>query len=416
MFQAYKQFTTTSLKSLLANKVRSFLTMLGIIIGVGSVVLIVSVWAGAQSLIVDQVKTLGTDLIAILPGKSEDGPPASAMGIVITTLKYDDALALKETKNVPNVKAVAAYSKWIANTSWRSNEYVANLSWTTTGHLDISKAEVEEGRFFTEEEESNLSKVAVLGSAVKQELFGDSDAIGQRIKIKKTSFKVIGVMKEKWVVAFQDLDKELFVPIRSLQKLILGIDHVSFIRVKIDSEENIGQAMEDIRMTLREQHDIEDMTGKVDDFTVNSAADALEIITTITDSLRFFLAAMAALSLVVGGIGIMNIMLVSVSERTHEIGLRKAVWATNTNILAQFLIETVTITLLWGIVGIIGGSLIAILVSVVANALGYNWELVISLTSIFVAAGVSMLIGLIFGIYPANKASKLEPITALQYE
>jgi len=157
-------------------------------------------------------------------------------------------------------------------------------------------------------------------------------------------------MEEKGVVAFQDLDKEIFVPIRSLQKLILGVDHVSSIRVKVDAEENIAQTMEDIRLTLREQHDIDDSSGTNDDFTVNSAMDALDVITTITDSLRFFLVAMAALSLVVGGIGIMNIMLVSVTERTHEIGLRKAVGATNSNILMQFLIETIAITVLGGIV------------------------------------------------------------------
>lgn len=273
-----------------------------------------------------------------------------------------------------------------------------------------------EGRFFTEEEERNLAKVVVLGSAVKDELFGDSDAVGQNIKIKKTSFKVIGVMKAKGKVAFQDLDKETFLPIRTLQKLILGIDHVSYIRVKVDSEENIHQAMEDIKITLREQHDISDQTGTSDDFTVRSAADALNIITTITDALRYFLAAMAALSLVVGGIGIMNIMLVSVTERTQEIGLRKAVGATNGDILTQFLIEAVTVTVLGGLIGIAGGSLISFLVSIVANALGYNWELVISLSSILLAVGVSMLIGLVFGIYPASKASKLEPITALQYE
>lgn len=284
------------------------------------------------------------------------------------------------------------------------------------GHLEIAKAEVEEGRFFTEEEERNLSKVVVLGSAVKEELFGDSDAIGQRIKIKKTSFKVIGVMKEKGVVAFQDLDKEIFVPIRTLQKLILGVDHVSYLRVKVDLEENVQRAMEDIRLTLREEHDFDDMTGKEDDFTVNSAADALEIITTITNALRYFLAAMAGLSLVVGGIGIMNIMLVSVSERTHEIGLRKAVGATNGNILVQFLIEAVVITLLGGLVGIIGGVAISYLVYLVANALEYSWAFAVSLSSIGLAVGVSMLIGLIFGIYPARKASLLEPITALQYE
>lgn len=391
--------------------------MLGIIIGVGAVILIISLGAGAQSLILDQVKTVGTDLIAILPGKSEKNePPASVMGIVITTLKYADAQALKEIKNVRNVKAVAAYVSGVANLSWGSFTYSSNLSGTTLGHLEIAKAEVAEGRFFTAEEETNLAKVVVLGSEVKKELFGDSDAIGQKIKVKNTTFKVIGVMKEKGKVAFQDLDTVAFFPIKTLQKLVLGIDHVSYVRLKVDSEENINQAMEDIKITLRERHDIADTSGESDDFSVKSAAEALDIIKTVTDSLRFFLAAMAALSLVVGGIGIMNIMLVSVTERTHEIGLRKAVGATNGDILKQFLIETVSITSIGGLIGIAGGVVLSLLVATVAHALEYSWDLVISFGSILLAVGVSMLIGLIFGIYPARKASRLDPIIALQYE
>ena len=417
MFHFLQQFVKMSIKSLLTNKGRSLLTMLGIIIGVGAVIVIMALGSGAQNLIIDQIKTLGTDIVGILPGKSEDeGPPASAMGIVITTLTYDDAIALNKKKNVPNIISVAAYSTGVANMSWGSHEYVGNLNGTTIGHLEISKTKLEAGRFFTEEEEKSLARVAVLGSTVKQELFGDSDAIGQRIKIKKHTFKVIGVMKEKGTVAFQDYDNEVYLPIKATQKLILGVNHVAYIRVKVDSEENLDRVINDIKITLREKHDIDDATGKNDDFTVRSAAQALDIITTVTDSLRYFLAAMAAMSLVVGGIGIMNIMLVSVSERTHEIGLRKAIGATKNDILIQFLIETISITFVGGLIGIIFGMLIAYLISLIINILGYNWDYIVSTFSIILAVGVSIVIGLVFGLYPANKASKLEPIEALQYE
>lgn len=278
------------------------------------------------------------------------------------------------------------------------------------------QGEVEYGRFFTEEEETNLARKVVLGSIVKEELFGESEAIGQKVKIKKHSFEVIGVMKEKGQVAFINFDEEVFIPIKTAQKVLLGINHVGLIRCKVDNENNINQAIDDIKMTLRDQHDIKDQSGDEDDFTVQSSAQALDMITTITDALRYFLGAMAGLSLVVGGIGIMNIMLVNVNERTHEIGLRKAIGANNKTILLQFLIETIAITVLGGIIGILIGISFAVLISVVINLLGYNWDLVVSTGSILTAVSVSMLIGLIFGIYPAKKASKLEPITALQYE
>ncbi|MEI6596713.1 MAG: ABC transporter permease [bacterium] len=417
MLEFYKQSIKTSTGALLANKGRSFLTMLGIIIGVSAVIIIMAVGAGAQSLIINQVKSLGTNIIGILPGASEeDGPPATVMGIVITTLTYEDGLALNDKKNVPGVSDVVSYYKSIGAVSWGSNSYDTNLSGSTVGYLNVEGGEISTGRFFTKEEETNLAKVVVLGSLVKKELFGDSDPIGQRVKIKKHTLEVIGIMKEKGTVAFQNNDDQVFIPLKTMQKLIAGVNHVSMMRLKVDNQEDMDRAMIDVETTLRERHDITDQSGANDDFTVRSSAQAMAMITTITDALKFFLVAIAAMSLLVGGIGIMNIMLVSVSERTREIGLRKAVGANNANIMLQFLMEAATITLGGGAIGVIIGGLVAILISVVVNFLGYNWDLSISLFSIILALAVSIGVGIIFGLYPASKASKLQPVDALRHE
>ena len=417
MFDAYKQSIKTSIIALLANKARSVLTMLGIIIGVAAVIIIMALGAGAQSLILDQVKSLGTNLIGVLPGKSEDeGPPASAMGIVITTLKYEDLLAISKKKNVPSLVDAIGYTKGVGTVSWKANTYDTNLSGTTASYPVVEDGEVESGRFFTKDEERNLSRVAVLGSTVKKELFGVSQAVGQKIKIKKHTFEVIGVMKERGSVAFQDYDDQVFIPLKTMQKLIAGVNHLGLIRAKVDHGDNIEKAMRDVEITLRDQHNIKDQSGDEDDFTVRSAAEALDMIGAITDGLKYFLSAIAALSLIVGGIGIMNIMLVSVTERTREIGLRKAVGANNYRIMLQFLIESVTVTLIGGTVGIIFGIVISYLISAAVHFLGYNWAFIVSPLSIILAVVVSSIVGLIFGIYPAYKASRLDPVEALRYE
>ena len=417
MFERARQSIKMSVTALLSNKARSFLTMLGIIIGVGAVIVIIAVGAGAQSLILNQVESLGTNIIGVMPGSSEkEGPPSSVMGIQITTLTYDDAMALNDKKNAPNIVDVAAYTKGVGSVSWRSSSYDTNLSGCTTGYLEVENGVVGKGRFFNKEEERNLARVAVLGSTVKKELFGESEAIGQKIKIKKQNLEVIGVMKERGTVAFQDYDDQIFIPIKTVQKLIVGVNHLGLIRAEVDNKENTERAIEDVKTTLRERHDITDKSGKNDDFTVRSAAQALDMITTITDALKYFLAAMAALSLVVGGIGIMNIMLISVTERTREIGLRKAVGANNFNILSQFLVEAITVTILGGGIGVVGGSFLSFLIAVGAQFLGYDWAFKVSLFSIILAIGVSTIIGVIFGLYPARKASKLEPTEALRYE
>lgn len=409
IFQNLKLISTTLKK----NKRRTFLTMLGIIIGVSAVIFINSVGAGAQSLIFNQIKSIGSNLIGILPGGSEEnGPPASVMGIIITTLTYADAEAIMN--HVPHLEAVAAYVSGDGTISWRSQSVDATFTGATASYLQVEETQVADGRFFTKDEEKDLSKIIILGSKVKEDLFGDQNPIGETVRLKKETFRIIGVMKPRGSSGFQSYDSQVFIPLATAQKIMLGINHVSFIRAKVDSEQNIDYAVEQIKILLRERHNLTNPTQ--DDFSVRNQAQALKILGSITDALRLFMAAVASLGLLVGGIGVMNIMLIAVNERVREIGLRKAVGATYQNILRQFLAETVFISSLAGTIGIIIGIFLSFLASVVIRSLDYNWDFVVSWQSIILGFGVSFLVGLIFGIYPARKAASLEPVEALRYE
>lgn len=391
--------------------------MLGIIIGVAAVIMIMSLGAGAQSLILDQVEVLGSDLISITPGKSnKDEPPSSVMGIIITTLTYEDYEVINDQNRLPDLAAVAASVNGNVSLSWRDNSYDAAMEGTTASYFDVYGGEIEFGRFFNKEEEKNLAKVVVLGPTVKEELFGDSDALGQKIKINRQVFEVIGINKKRGKVMFSDFDGQIFVPVRSAQRLILGINHLNFVAAKAAPETEMAAVVEEISALLRDRHDISDSSGESDDFTVREAAEAIDMLRTITDAMKYFLAVMAALSLLVGGIGIMNIMFISVNERVREIGLRKAVGAKNSNIIWQFLIEAAVLTLVGGIIGIAVGALISFLASLVINFLGYSWAFRISFGSIILAVFTSGAIGIIFGYYPARRASRLSPVEALSYE
>lgn len=400
-----------SFKNILRAKRRSFFTMLGIIIGVMAVVLVMSTGAGAQSLIVNQLKKQGTDLVGILAGASEeDGPPASAFGIVVTTLTDDDRKALLNKNNVRHAEAAASYISGNDVLRWQSVERNVTYTGTTASYADVERTEMQSGRFFTISEEVNGAHVMVMGPSIAKEIFGNQDPVGQTVKLKGKNFTVIGVMTPVGASFFDNPDNATLIPLSVAQRDLLGVRHVSFIRVKADSEDAVPSVVEEVRQTLLERHDGEE------DFSVRNIADALDVLTTVTNAMKFFLIAVSAISLFVGGVGIMNIMLIAVKEKTREIGLRKSVGAKNGDVLTQFLIESVVLTTTGGIIGCLLGIGFSFLVAVALQSQGYAYDFIVSPVSIVMAFVVSGGIGLVFGIVPARKAAALNPIEALRYE
>jgi len=335
------------------------------------------------------------------------------MGINITTLTLEDAQKIEE--QVDEILGATAYARGAANVTWQNKTDDTSFVGITGNYMKVeSGAEVAQGRFISEDEANQISKSVVLGSSVAKELFGSMNPIDQRIKVNKESFRVIGVMKERGSASFQDQDDQIFLSITTAQKLLLGINHISMIRGKVREGAQIDFVVEKVKGVLRDQHDIDDPTE--DDFTVRSMEQGLSMLEDITSALNYFLAMVAAVSLLVGGIGIMNIMLVSVSESTREIGLRKAVGATRQDISNHFLVQTVLITAIGGLIGIIIGVFTAFIISIIVNYLGYSWDFIISPESIIIAVGFTIIVGLSFGWYPARKAARLDPIDALRYE
>jgi len=399
----------------MAAKFRSFLTILGIIIGIASVIIVMAVGASAQQLILDQVNSVGSNLVGVLPGAANDkGPPASVFGIVTTTLKQADLDAVLKKKNVPNAIAASGYVTGIGTAGYANTSVSESFQGVSPSLPDVEDIKLQSGRFFSNEENTGLARVAVLGATAAQDIFKNQDPLGKVFSLKNENFVVIGVTEKKGSGGISNTDGTIFIPLLTAQKLLLGIDYLNYMRVKIDSVDNMDRATADIKYTIRTRHNIKDPAN--DDFSVRNSAQALSIITNVTNVLKYFLTGIAAISLLVGGIGIMNIMLISVNQRVREIGLRRAVGARSRHILTQFLIESSFITLIGGVIGIIFGILVAFLASIIINALGYTWQFLISPSSIVVATFVSIMIGVLFGIYPAKKAAKISPIEALRYE
>jgi putative ABC transport system permease protein len=407
-------------QALLLNKLRSFLTMLGIIIGVGAVITIMAVGAGAQSSILSNVQSLGTNLLTVQGGRDSNlrsGGPEGFRGpegeteeqTVRGDLKLADYKALKTgLKPLAKVAAIVSRSSTV---SYLGVSSPVSVTGATNEIFDVQNYKLDKGSFFTSGDVSGYSNNAVIGSQIVKDYFGRINPIGETIKIDNQSFTVLGVLQSVGTNALgTNQDSIVIIPVTTAQnKLYGGRNVVDRITVQVNSESQIDQATSEIKSILKKQHNI--MPGKLNDFSINNQAQMLATISTITSTLSAMLAGIAAISLLVGGIGIMNIMLVSVTERTREIGIRKAIGAKNKDILTQFLTESIVLSITGGILGII----FAAIVSLILNKLvGFNTA--ITATPIILALSFSTVIGLVFGIVPAMRAARLSPIESLRYE
>jgi putative ABC transport system permease protein len=404
-----------ALRSLAANKLRSALTMLGIIIGVAAVIALMGVGRGASAAIDSQINSMGTNLLFVSPGSTSSSGVRSAQGSA-QTLTYEDALALNNPDQLPAVAAAAPQSDAMGQVVYMGNNVNTRIAGVTPDYGPVRNYTVQDGEFISEANVTGKSSVAVLGANVASTLFGDASPVGQSVRINNITFKVIGVLTAKGGSGMGNQDDMVIIPITTaMARLSRGRSGagnvISQISVQVVDAKQMDAAVEQISAVLRERHNIR----YEDDFTVRSQQDMLESATAIADVLTLFLGGVAGISLLVGGIGIMNIMLVSVTERTREIGIRKAIGATRKNVLSQFLTEATILSVMGGLIGVVLGALIARLISGLSVGT-MTLQPVISTDSILLATIFSLAVGLFFGIYPAYRASSLNPIDALRYE
>jgi len=391
-----------------ANKLRSGLTILGIVIGIGSVIAMISIGQGSAGSIASKIQSMGSNLLTVSPGFQRSFSQVSAGRGSAQTLTMEDAQAI--TEEILVVQAVAPELSQRYQIVYKGKNTNTQVVGTTASYPSIKNVEIDQGSFISEQNISSLSKVAVLGPTVRDDLFGENaNPVGKTIKIKGTDFKVIGLTAPKGGTGFGSQDDMIFVPITTVQKFLAGANYVSTINVQAKSSQLMTQAKNEITNLLLRRHNI--ASPEMADFSVLSQEDILEASTSITNTMTILLAAIAGISLVVGGIGIMNMMMTSVTERTREIGLRKAVGANKLDISSQFLAESVMLTFLGGVVGITLGWISSILI---ASLAGITTQ--VSSRAIILAFGVSAAIGIIFGYYPAQRAARLNPIEALRYE
>lgn len=409
--------TKLAIAALRAKKRRSILTMLGISIGIAVVISIMAAGRGLDSMIMGELEMFGPNTIEIevkVPStkqSSSENAMGQATGITITTLKERDR---EDVAKHPNV--IAAYG-WVMGqevVSYGGQTKKIMLMGEGAQMIDVEKFEIAEGRMYTKEDENSLSQVAVLGWTVKDTMFGEDSPVGKIVRIAGKPFRIVGVAAKRGAVSFMDMDNFIYIPARTMQKRILGIDYYTAILAKVRDLSQIDATAADLAATIRDNHDITDPDK--DDFAVMTMQEAMDMVGTILNGIIYLLVALVCVSLVVGGVGIMNIMYVSVTERIFEIGLRKSLGAKKGDILWQFLMEAVILTVAGGILGILIGAIFALLIFWAAISNNLNWIYSIPLSSIILSISFSAAVGLIFGLYPAKKAAALNPIDALRKE
>ena len=402
----YKESFLMAWASLIANKMRSILTMLGIIIGVAAVIALVSIGNGVKQDIQNSISSLGSNLLMVMPGAPRTPGVRPSQGSM-KSLKVSDYEAISK---LDGVKAASPYTANSYVTIYQSKNWTTTVSGVSSNFQDVNNWTMAEGRFISSKNVENRERVAVVGQTVVKNLFAGEDPVGKEIRVKNIPFRVIGVLNSKGNGTMgNDQDDAIFIPYTTAMERVEGVDYLRMVYVVASDDNGIDRLQSDIENLLRVRHGIKDTN--LDDFNIQNMKSIMETMEQTTGTLTVFLGAVAAISLVVGGIGIMNIMLVSVTERTREIGIRKALGATYFVIVTQFLIEAVVISLMGGLIGIalgIGASKLIGLAS--------GMSTVISVPTIVLSFAFSMAIGLVFGIYPARKAAKLNPIDALHYE
>lgn len=398
-----------SIQTLAVNKLRTALAILGIVIGIGSVIALISIGQGSQKSIETQIQSLGSNLLTVIPGGQTNGAVRGASGGG-TSLTLDDALQIDKDPGVTMVAKISPeLSRRAQVTAGRSNTNTSIIG-VYPAYADIHKVEMAAGSFISDRDVAALSKVAVLGSTAATNLFADtSNPIGQTIRVSGQELRIIGVAASKGGSGFQNPDDTVYVPLSTAQKQLFGANYLSSIALEASSKEVMTQAQDEVGYYLLKRHKLTDPQDA--DFSIFSQNDILNTASQITGTFTALLGGIAAISLLVGGIGIMNIMLVTVTERTREIGLRKALGAQKRVIVTQFLIEAILLTLVGGMIGMLLGISISYILAKVINL-----PFTISINSVLLAIGVSGGIGILFGWYPARKASNLQPIEALRYE
>jgi putative ABC transport system permease protein len=408
------KFATKSLKT---NFSRSILAILGVVIGISAVIIVMSAGDGLKGFIKGQIEVFGSDTVEIevkVPNTkhtSSENATSMVSGVSVTTFKNSD---LDEIRKLDNIEAIYGGQLGQDLVSYKNIIKKLTLFSIESGFTRVDKSNLEAGRFFSRDEDFSLKQVAVLGSKAKDKLFGDEDPIGKEIKIGKLKFKVIGTIESRGSVGFFDLDDQIFIPLRTYQKKIAGTDYMQFAFAKVRDINYLDSITEELRFVMRKLHHTEDLNS--DDFAVVSMTEASKMMDVVIRGIIILLISLVGISLMVGGVNIMNIMYVSVVERTFEIGLRKAVGARGQDIMRQFLWEAIIITLIGGIIGVFFGVVISFIIFYFASLRGFKYDFTIPINAIIISLSFSMLVGLIFGIYPARKASKLDPITALTKE